>query len=78
MFGNWEALISDNFSVKIQQVLARLRERLRAAGPESALRRGYVIVRDAERRVITSRAQLAPGQKLFAQWHDGEAPVRAE
>jgi exodeoxyribonuclease VII large subunit len=58
--------------------LARLEERLCAAGPESVLRRGYVIMRDAERRVITSRAAVTPGQKLTAQWHDGEAPVKVE
>jgi exodeoxyribonuclease VII large subunit len=61
-----------------RQTLARLQERLRAAGPEAALRRGYVIMRDAERRVITSRAAVQSGQKLTAQWRDGEAPVRAE
>ena len=61
-----------------RQTLARLQERLRAAGPESVLRRGYVIMRDAERRVITSRAAVQPGQKLTAQWRDGEAPVQAE
>jgi exonuclease VII large subunit len=58
--------------------LARLADRLHAAGPESVLRRGFVILRDAERKPLTSRAAVQPGQKVTAQWHDGEAPLQAE
>ena len=40
-------------------------------GPEKTLARGFALVRDAERTIITTRAQTHPGQSLDIQFRDG-------
>lgn len=55
-----------------------LAARLLAVGPESVLRRGYVILRDEGGRPVVSSASVTPGKRLKGQFHDGEVPLRAE
>ncbi len=61
-----------------EQRIAQLSKRLRALGPDAILARGFVIVRDAEGRPVTSRASIVPEARVTAQFHDGEARLRAE
>ncbi|MGH8020184.1 MAG: exodeoxyribonuclease VII large subunit [Opitutaceae bacterium] len=58
--------------------LAQLSKRLQALGPDAILARGFVIVRDAEGRPVTSRASIVADAQVRAQFHDGEARLRAE
>lgn len=53
--------------------LGQLRKRLAAAGFDSVLARGFALVRDAEGRVIDSRAGVTPGRRLRLRFRDGEA-----
>lgn len=55
--------------------VARCRERLTAVGPESVLRRGYVIVRDASGKPVLSSRDVRQGVKLSGQWRDGSADL---
>jgi exodeoxyribonuclease VII large subunit len=56
-----------------QQQLQRLQARLDALDPRRTLQRGFAWVHDAQGRVITRAAALAPGQTIAAVWADGEA-----
>jgi exodeoxyribonuclease VII large subunit len=56
-----------------REKLSQLGKRLRSAGFESILSRGYAIVRDADGAVITARDQVTPGRKLRLKFGDGEA-----
>jgi len=60
------------------QRLLSLWKRLQAASPASVLHRGFAIVRDEAGRPVTRRAGVTAGQRLNAQFADGEAPMRAE
>ncbi len=40
-------------------------------GPDKTLSRGFALVRNAERTLITSLAQTHPGQSLEIQFRDG-------
>jgi exodeoxyribonuclease VII large subunit len=60
------------------QRLASLAERLRALDPDSVLRRGFAIVRNEAGRPVVSCRQIASGDRLTAQFHDGVAPLKAE
>ena len=51
----------------------QLGKRLRSAGFESILSRGYAIVRDADGIVITGREAVTKGRKLRLKFVDGEA-----
>jgi exodeoxyribonuclease VII large subunit len=53
--------------------LTQLRKRLGAAGFDSVLARGFALVRDAEGKVIDSRAGVTPGRRLRLRFRDGEA-----
>jgi len=66
---------------RIQQESHRLLalwKRLQSASPESVLKRGFVVLRDEEGRPVTRRAAVKAGQRLRAQFGDGEAGLRAE
>ena len=52
--------------------LGGLSGKLHALGPEPTLARGYAIVRDTRGRVVHSITQVAPGQRVSAQVHDGQ------
>jgi exodeoxyribonuclease VII large subunit len=58
--------------------LLALWKRLQSASPESVLKRGFVVLRDEQGRPVTRRANLNAGQRLRAQFGDGEAGLRAE
>jgi exodeoxyribonuclease VII large subunit len=60
------------------QHLLTLWKRLQSVSPESVLKRGFVIVRDAEGKPVTRRAEVKKGQRLRAEFADGEAGLRAE
>ncbi len=53
--------------------LTQLRKRLAAAGFDSVLARGFALVRDAEGKVIDSRAGVTRGRRLRLRFRDGEA-----
>jgi exodeoxyribonuclease VII large subunit len=42
------------------------------------LKRGFVVLRDEQGRPVTRRANLRKGQRLRAQFGDGEAGLRAD
>jgi exodeoxyribonuclease VII large subunit len=58
--------------------LLSLWKRLQAASPKSVLRRGFVILRDEAGRPVPRRAGVRSGQRLTAEFGDGEAGLRAE
>ncbi len=58
--------------------LLSLWKRLQAASPKSVLKRGFVILRDEHARPIPRRAGVRSGQRLTAEFGDGEAGLKAE
>lgn len=58
--------------------LGQLAKRLRAAGFDSILARGYALVRDADGRVVTRSGEVAAGQSLRIRFSDGERGARAD
>jgi exodeoxyribonuclease VII large subunit len=56
-----------------REKLGQLGKRLRSAGFESILSRGYAIVRDAEGAVITGRKGVTAGRSSRLKFGDGEA-----
>ena len=60
------------------QRLLSLWKRLQAASPASVLHRGFAIMRDAAGRPVTRRAGIAAGQRLRAEFADGEIGLRSE
>ena len=55
--------------------LAQLALRLDAADPQHVLARGYAWLADSQGRPVTQVAGLADGDRLTAQWADGQARV---
>jgi exodeoxyribonuclease VII large subunit len=53
-------------------------KRLQAASPASVLNRGFVILRAADGQPIGRAAELASGERVRAQFADGEAELRAD
>lgn len=58
--------------------LAVALERLKGLDPTGPLGRGFVLVRDAEGRPITSAARVVPDRPLRLTWKDGEWRARPE
>lgn len=58
--------------------LLALWKRLQAASPASVLSRGFVILRDESGRPVGKRKGLVVGQKLRAEFGDGEQAMRVE
>ncbi len=58
--------------------LLALWKRLQAASPASVLGRGFVIMRDEAGRPVARRKGLVAGQKLRAEFGDGEQAMRVE
>ena len=56
--------------------LLALWKRLESASPQSVLKRGYAIVRDAQGRPVARAKGLQPGQSLVNEFHDGSVRVR--
>jgi exodeoxyribonuclease VII large subunit len=72
-------LLSPEARVQLEShKLLALWKRLQAASPASVLNRGFAIVRDEEGRAVTRRAKVKAGQRLAAEFADGEVKVRAE
>ena len=57
--------------------IAQLRRRLGASGIESTLARGFALVRDAEGRVVTSKAGVRRGERVRLTFRDGDAEAEA-
>lgn len=58
--------------------LLALWKRLQAVSPVSVLNRGFAIVRDEHGRVVPRRKGVTSGQRLTAEFRDGNLPLRAE
>jgi len=58
--------------------LLALWKRLQAASPRSVLQRGFVILRDEAGRPVPRRVELRSGQRLTAEFGDGEAKLSAD
>ncbi|HTZ19495.1 MAG TPA: exodeoxyribonuclease VII large subunit [Opitutaceae bacterium] len=56
--------------------LLSLWKRLQSASPQSVLNRGFVIVRDPAGRPVPRRAGLRAGQRVSAQFADGDQPMQ--
>jgi exodeoxyribonuclease VII large subunit len=66
---------------RVQQESHRLLamwKRLESASPQSVLKRGFAIVRDAEGRPVARAEGIQPGQPLVNEFHDGQVRVRVE
>ncbi len=53
-------------------------ERLKGLDPTGPLGRGFVLVRDAGGRPITSASRVTAGSPLRLTWRDGEWTARPE
>jgi len=60
------------------QRLLGLWKRLQSVSPESVLKRGFVIVSDEAGRPVARRMEVRAGQKLRAQFADGEISIHTE
>lgn len=58
--------------------LLSLWKRLESASPQSVLKRGYALVRDADGKPVARAQGIKPGQALVNEFHDGQVRVRAE
>ena len=58
--------------------LGQLAKRLRAAGFDSILARGYVLVRSADGKVVTRAGQLGSGAAIRLRFTDGERGAKAD
>ena len=58
--------------------LLALWKRLQSVSPVSVLKRGFVILRDEQNNPVTRRANVKAGQRLKAQFGDGETGLRAD
>lgn len=58
--------------------LEQLGKRLVAAGLPSILRRGFVVVRDANGAFVPAKSKLSKDQCLAIDFHDGEVAVRVD
>jgi exodeoxyribonuclease VII large subunit len=58
--------------------LLALWKRLQSVSPDAVLKRGFVILRDEQGRPVPRRADLKAGQRLRAQFGDGEAGLRVD
>jgi len=56
--------------------LLSLWKRLQSASPQSVLNRGFAIVRDAQGHPVPRRAGLRTGQRVSAQFADGDQPMQ--
>jgi len=56
--------------------LLSLWKRLQSASPQSVLNRGFAIVRDAQGRPVPRRAGLRAGQRVSAQFADGDQSMQ--
>jgi exodeoxyribonuclease VII large subunit len=60
------------------RALVSLERRLRSAGPEETLQRGYAIVTGRDGTLVRSVAQAPAGTALDVQLADGTVPVRVD
>ena len=58
--------------------LLGLWKRLESVSPQSVLKRGFALVRDAQGQPVSRAAGLQSGQPLVNEFHDGAVPVRVE
>ena len=58
--------------------LLALWKRLESASPQSVLKRGFAIVRDADGRPVARAGEIRSGQALANEFHDGQVKVRVE
>ena len=58
--------------------IAHTRARLLALSPAATLRRGYVIVQNADGGVVRSAAEVAPGEELLLRFAEDELIVTAD
>ena len=61
-----------------QQSLLAIEGRMQALDPQSVLARGYAWLTDNDGRAVTSVQKLAPGVRLVARLHDGQADLAVE
>jgi exodeoxyribonuclease VII large subunit len=60
------------------QRLLGLWKRLQSVSPATVLKRGFVILRDEKGEPVVRRSRVKAGQRLRAQFDDGEAGLRVE
>ncbi|OIR01796.1 exodeoxyribonuclease 7 large subunit [mine drainage metagenome] len=58
--------------------LLALYKRLQSASPQSVLNRGFVIMRDAQGAPLARRAEVTAGQRIRAQFADGDVGLKAD
>ncbi|MEX2229161.1 MAG: exodeoxyribonuclease VII large subunit [Dehalococcoidia bacterium] len=61
-----------------RQGVARMLSRLEALSPLATLDRGYALVSRAGGGLVTSAAEVAPGDRLEIRWRDGAHAARVE
>ncbi|MES2476669.1 MAG: exodeoxyribonuclease VII large subunit [Verrucomicrobiota bacterium] len=66
-----ERVGKESLARRIERV-STLRTMLRTLGPESAFQRGFSIAMDADGRIVSSVAELKPGDVLRTKFADGE------
>ena len=61
-----------------RQGTAQMLSRMQALSPFATLERGYVLVSRPGAGVVTSAADVGPGDQLEIRWRDGSHPARVE
>ncbi|WKY46812.1 exodeoxyribonuclease VII large subunit [Eubacteriaceae bacterium ES3] len=56
-------------------LLDQYRLRIEAMNPENILKKGYILVEDENRKIVSSVKQIKPGQKLKMRLSDGRSSV---
>ena len=74
-FGNRLRLAISNKLSAMENALALLEHRIKAADPRNILTRGYSLVTDEKGVVVNSSAKLRPGQRLNILFADGRVEV---
>ncbi len=80
----WEALraryewLADAEMRSRRERLVNLEKRLKSLGPDSVLKRGFVLVRDAEGNPLSRRKGIPAGANLVNRFADGDLYVKAE
>ena len=65
-------------SQRAEQVLARTAARLEALSPLSVLARGYSVTQTEDGHVVTSAAELSPGDKVVTRYAEGRSVSQIE
>ena len=69
--------LSNSFSKKSEDLLS-LSRLLESVSYKKVLSRGYSVIRDEEKKIVSSKSQLKGESALTVEWSDGKIKVRTD